>query len=187
MRRKYGVQISILGPNALVGIGFAAQLAPRFEGILSLGYLQAKATEQTAAATAEASARLLTPMLRGRVWLFSRHALLFDGGVGATSLKLTADGQSREGTDPIHYERTGTSPIGTLAMGYGYRSASAFRFSVLLGVQGMIANLGDSKLTASGAYTAEELVDLKKELDHASDQIGAINKAFLEMNLAFLF
>jgi hypothetical protein len=186
-RRKYGVQASILGPNALVGLGFTAQLAPRFEGILSLGYLQAKATEQTAAATAEASIRLLTPMARGRVWLFSRHALLLDGGVGATVLTLGADGQNRDGTDPIHYERSGVSPIFTGALGYGYRSPASFRFSVLLGVQGMVANLKDSTITAGQAYTAREIADLKKELDDASKQVGAINKAFLEMNVAFLF
>jgi hypothetical protein len=187
LRRKFGVQVSILGPNAFAGIGFAAQLAPHFEGIVSLGYIKSQATEQTAAATAEASARLLTPMVRGRVWLFARHSLLLDGGAGMSFLDLSADGQNRDGTDPIHYERSGASPIFTAAVGYGYRSPAAFRFSVLLGVQGMVANLGDSKLTAAGSYTAKELADLKKTLDDASHQLGAINHAFLEMNVAFLF
>lgn len=186
-RTRFGPHANIFSPNALFGLGVSGQVHRLFEVMLDVGYLQAGSTEQSAAATAEATVRLITPMARARLWPMNRHNFIVDLGVGMSFTKLTADGRNRDGSETLRYERSGTPGLVAAGIGYGYRAPGPLRFAVVLGRQLMFGKLKDSTLTATDQFSPADRTDLKNELDNASKDIAALNVTYLQITLGLLF
>lgn len=186
-RRRFGPVINMFGPNALVGVGVTGQVHRMLEVMVDVGYLQSGATEQSAAATAEAEIRLITPMVRGRLWPMNRHNFIVDLGAGASFIKLTADGRNRDGSETLHYERTGTPGIVAGGIGYGYRAPGPFRFAAVIGRQLMFGKLKDSTLTATDNFSQTDRTDLKNELDKESNDLAELNTTYVQVSLGLLF
>jgi len=186
-RMRFGPLVNIFSPNALFGVGVSGQVHRLFEIMVDVGYVQAGSTQQSAAATAEATVRLITPMARARLWPMERHNFIVDLGMGMSFTRLTADGRNRDGSESLRYERSGTPGIIAGGIGYGYRAPGPLRFAVVLGRQLMFGKLRDSTLTATDNFAAADRTDLKNELDNASKDIAALNVTYLQITIGLLF
>jgi hypothetical protein len=186
-RRRFGLHANLYGPSSDVGVGGSMQVTPLVEVLVSLGYLGRTNTEQSAAATAEGNVRLLTPLAKARLWFNERHNFIVEGGAGLSFVKVTADGESRDKVETLHYERTGNPGIFVGGIGYGYRAPGPLRFSVVVGYQLMTGKLGDSAVSSSPQFSAADRAKLKADFDNATDDFGSLNRLYLELSLGFLF
>lgn len=184
---RFGPHVNIFSPNALFGLGISGQVHRLLEVMLDVGYLQAGSTQQSAAATAEATVRLITPMARARLWPMNRHNFIVDLGVGMSFINLSADGQNRDGSETLRYERTGTPGLVAGGIGYGYRAPGPLRFAAVIGRQLMFGKLKDSTLTATSEFSPTDRAELKTELDNASKDIAELNVTYLHITLGLLF
>lgn len=186
-RRRFGGMVNIFSPNSLFGVGVTGQLHRMLEVMVDVGYLQNEASEQSAAAQAVATIRVITPMARARLWPMNRHNFIVDLGAGFSYMKLTADGEDRDRIETLHYERSGTPGIVAAGIGYGYRAPGPFRVAAVLGRQLMFGKLKDSTLTTSNAFSTSDRDELRTKLDAASNDLSELNVTYIQVSLGVLF
>lgn len=184
---RWGAYGTLLGPNSLIGAGLLMQPIPLFEASLWFGGNSASATEQTVDRTASSSAKikLNTFMLRGRFWLQERHSLVVEVGAGFTSYSISATGSDNLGNS-LAYARSGSPPIGTLGLAYGFRTNGGFRLTVGGGAMFHGSTLGASTISSTGSFSQSDRDTLRTSIDSTVDNLTK-TRAYLDLSIGFLF
>ena len=182
---RIGVVGALLGPASLLSGALAYQVPPELEAQLGFGFHNAEANAQTATTKATASGSLKTPFLRGRYWFGKRHAFLAEAGGGVTLATLDADALNIEG-DRLTYRRDGILPVVFGGAGYGFRTDAGFRFAFIAGWLAYLGKMGDSTLTTTGNFDANDRTSIKSSLDSTSGTL-ADSRLYLEFTFAWMF
>ncbi len=124
-------------------------------------------------------------MARARIWTAKRHAFLIDGGLGATSYKVSADGSDTL-SNTLKYTRDGTVPLANLGVGYGFRTQAGFRLAVLIGPMFHLGSLKDSSVSTTGALTERDRNSIKTSLDTITSDLTK-TRAYVEISLGWMF
>ncbi len=180
--QRLGFHINLLGPNAVAGGAFAAELTCWLEVSAGLSVGASTFETQRGLVQVDGTAVNFTVPGRLRFWPMERHSIIFDAGVMFSSYGI--EGESDTAGIQADYEATATSLGGFLGVGYGYRSSSPFRIGALLGVHAERGDLGrsrfNSNLPALDAATYQAgLDDLMEDLFDATP--------YLEVSLGWLW
>jgi hypothetical protein len=186
-KSRYGLALTLLGPNSLVGGGFAAQPIRWLELLAWGGYNTASATGALDTARAEAKIRLITALARARAWPMEKHSVVIDAGFGITNYSMSASGHDSAYTSSsLSYSRKGTPPVGNLGVGYGYRSNSMFRVAAIIGVLLHAKKLGAGTLTCDSTYHPTDCELLRADVDAAGNKLTD-PRVYLEGTVGLLF
>ncbi|MBX3183609.1 MAG: OmpA family protein [Polyangiaceae bacterium] len=180
--QRLGLHVNLLGPNAVAGAAFAAELTCWLE--VSAGLSVGVSTFETERGFVQVDGTAVNFTVPGRLrfWPMERHSIVFD--VGAMFSSYGIEGESDTPGIQADYEATATSLGGFLGVGYGYRSSGRFRIAALLGVQGERGELGRSRFNSNlPAFDADVyqagLDDLMEDLFDAAP--------YLEVSLGWLW
>lgn len=184
-RLKLGPYVTLIGPNSAYGLGFAVQPISALEASLWYGHNRASGSAVGLLSTASASITVNTFLARARVWTSARHAFLIDGGIGATSYKVSADGKDIL-ANTISYTRDGTMPLANLGVGYGFRTQAGFRLAILIGPMFHLGSLKGSSVSTTGAFTESDRNTLKTNLDTITNDL-AKPRGYLDFSLGWMF
>ena len=186
---RVGPELTLFGPNSLIGGGVAYQPIRWVECILWAGYNHATASSSTSSARAEASISVVTGLARARIWLLGRHSVVVDTGLGVTHYSMAAAGHGQglgSSADTLDYRRAGTPVVGNLGVDYGFRSDSVFRVTVILGALIHASQMPGGTVTSTGAFTEADRTDLRVRLDDAINPLTD-PRAYLDASVGFLF
>lgn len=129
-----GLHVNLLGPNSYAGLALATEPCVWWlELSLGVGYGEGSVEDAIAGQDASGDYTAWTIPLRGRFWFSPEYSsLLLDVGVGLALYDINAT-STDAANNQIDVGGSYRRPIGTLGVGYGYRSDGVFRLALLVG------------------------------------------------------
>jgi outer membrane protein OmpA-like peptidoglycan-associated protein len=131
-RWPVGFHLNLLGPNSYGGVAIATEPCVWWlELSLGVGYREGSVEDTVDGQDVSGDFTAWTVPFRGRFWFSpERSSFLVDAGVGVAMYEITGrDAAGNQNDLGGSYRR----PIGSLGIGYGYRSGGPFRLALLVG------------------------------------------------------